>query len=136
MQCPLCRGRVDLLAKTCVCGFNLEANDPAEVIVLASQDLKTARRLLLWGLASTIGTVLLILIIKPKLSWVDWFFYRSAFRRRLRIDPFKALLGVVPMLMLLTAFYGLGRGTWLLGRSRRRLAAASRMQQLPTARVD
>jgi len=131
----MCRGRVDLLAKTCVCGFNLETNDPAEVIVRARQDLNTARRLLLLGLAGTIGTALLLLIVMPKLSWVDWFFYQSVRRRRLRINPVKALLGVVPMLVPLAACYGLGRGTWLLGRARRRLAAASRIQRLPTARA-
>jgi hypothetical protein len=121
-----------LLAKDCVCGFNLAANDPAEAITRARQDLKKASRLLLIGLAGSIGTVLLFFIVQPKLSWVDWFTYETALGRR--IDRAKALLGIVPMLVPLAALHGLGRGTWLLLRSCRRLGAANRMQQPPTAR--
>jgi hypothetical protein len=47
----------------------------------------------------------------------------------------RALVAVIPMLVPVTAVSGLGRGTWLLLRSRRRLGVASRMQELPRARV-
>jgi hypothetical protein len=130
MFCPLCGSRVALLAKDCVCGFNLAANDPAEAITRSREILKEAHRLLLIGVAGTIGIVLLVLIIQPKLSWVDWFFYKSALGR-LKLDRLRALVGVIPMLVPLV----LGRGIWLLLRSRRRLGVASRMQQLPPARV-
>jgi len=134
MFCPLCRNRVALLAKDCACGFNLATSDPAEVIKRSREDLKKARTLLLIGLAGTIGTVLLVLIVQPKLSWVDWFTYKSPLGYQ-RIDRVRALVAVIPMLVPVAAISGLGRGTWLLLRSRRRLGVAHRMQQLPTARV-
>jgi hypothetical protein len=134
MFCPLCRNRVGLLAKDCACGLNLATNDPAQAIKRSREDLKKARTLLLIGLAGTIATVLLVLLVQPKLSWVDWFTYKSAIGFR-RIDRVRALVAVIPMLVPVAAVSGLGRGSWLLLRSRRRLGIASRMQQLPTARV-
>src|SRR5262252_5819729 len=133
MHCPLCGARVGLLARDCACGFNLQTNDPAEAIVRARHELKTARKLLWIGLAGAIGTVLLALLLSSHLSWLDWYAHRDP-GERLK-SPKKALAAYLPLLVPMTACYGLGRGGWIAVRARRRLAVASRMQRPPTARV-
>jgi hypothetical protein len=125
MRCELCGGDVDLLTKACPCG-----RDPARDIAYAQAGLTRGKRLLWLGLAGTAIVIALLIAFDVKMSWVRWFFYRAE-PGRLRIDPFKALLGVVPCLPLVA----LGSGARLVVKSYARLSTARRMQRLPRARV-
>jgi hypothetical protein len=118
------------VAKTCRCGFDLVQHDPAQAIVHAQAELTRGKRLLWLGLAGTAIVIALLIAFDAKLSWARWFFYRSA-PGRLRVEPFKALLGVLPSLPLVA----LGRGAWLVAKAYPRLIAGKRMQQLPRARL-
>lgn len=121
--CPLCRRRLDLVAKSCGCGFDLAANDPAGAVACARQDLAAARRLLAIGLAGAAGTVGLAVLAMPRLAWL---YHQPQLVR---------MLGALPMLVPLAALYGLGRGLALWRDAHRRLATGRRMQRLPVARI-
>lgn len=130
MRCELCRGDVDLVAKTCRCGFDLAQRDPTQAITNARAELTRGKRLLWLGLTGTAIVIALLIAFDAKLSWARWFFYLSS-PGRLTVNPIKALLGVLPSLPLVA----LGRGAWLIVKAYPRLIAGKRMQQLPRAHL-
>ena len=114
MRCPVCRAGVGLHATTCACGFDLVTGEVVGAMERARGDFLTASLLELVGFAAVGALVLLV-----------------------GSGGLAAISHAMPLLpaLVLTAVFGLGRGTWRLFDARRRFRVADRMRQPPAARV-
>jgi hypothetical protein len=132
--CPLCRARVEMVAKECRCGFDLATHDPAGAAERAARGLKRSRRFLLLGTAGAIVSLALYLIVQPKLSWLDQDVYEA--RGRLWHPPSVrgwAFGGVLTPAA--ASILALVWGAWLQLSARRRLTTIESFKAPPTARV-
>jgi len=128
MRCPVCQGWVGLQATACACGFDLSTGEVANAMEHARRDLGSARKLQLVGLAGAVAVCTL-----PSLVSEDSL--AGSFIAAAVASASGRMVTIFVMLPLVTAIYGLGRGTWMHRDARRRLGVADRMRQPPPARV-
>jgi len=131
MRCPVCQGWVGLQATACACGFDLSTGEVANAMAHARRDLRSARKLELVGLAgaAVFAAVCTLPSLVPEDSLAGSFIAAAVASASGRT------VAIFVMLPLVTAIYGLGRGTWMRRDARRRLGVADRMRQPPPARV-
>jgi hypothetical protein len=105
---------VSLRADRCACGFDLETKEVGAAIAVARRDRWRACAMLLGGIPAAVAVVAII-----------------------AMSPLAAGLGSMRLfvLLMMAAIFLIGRGTWLLFDSARRLAVAEQMRQPPVARV-